>query len=353
MFYHYISIVPKILLSTKDQGAIWAIIISALFGFILIYGYTNFFSQFPGKSFPEIIDPYLSKWLSYPLLFILSVIAFISGLLTLIAFVFTLKRFLTPESSISLMIFIFLLFTSYGILLNSKSILFALEVIFLIELPIIFTLLLKSFGSDKFEWDFVKIAIMHINTMPTYTSIAVSTLVYVGITNLVIFNKVFQNRWRFDWKDYVIVVSSGLFLLIISFIIPLGLVGFDNIDTFTFPNISSSDSLRFPYGFIERVLYVTLILSLSTTFFTIIIYWHVGLQLLLSMMNIKDNEKKKRNIIISIIIIFFWIVNYYIINNINEHELFNFRKIFYESICLFFIFLLLVFQWIKRRAKNA
>lgn len=353
MLGYSISAGHKILLNLKEEGALLAILLSVFFGFFIFFGFIRFFQTVPGKDLPEVLLERFPKWLSTILLTLISFVWFFAGLISLTTFIFTLKRFLTPETPIFFMMVIFLIFTTFGMLLKTKSVLYTLEIVLIITFPFLILLLLKALTSDEFELEYVKEAAMHIIHFPNYSAIANSLYVYLGITNLIIFNNQFQeHKLKFTWKDY----SLSLFLcfgtLLISFFIPIGLLGFENIDTVPYPMITTSDALRMPLGVIERVLFVALIISIFTTFLSIILHWHVVIQIMKKLIKTKRFVWKKVNFLFIGIISIFWVTCIYLVMVLNENQLLNLSKYFNNIIPIFFSFMFVLFYVLKRRARQ-
>ncbi|AWI12410.1 hypothetical protein CQJ30_09720 [Caldibacillus thermoamylovorans] len=352
MLGYSISEGHKILLNLKEQGSLLAMVLSVFLGFIILFGFIRFFQTVPGKDLPDLLLAYFPKWLSFIVLGIISVVWFIAGLVSLISFVFILKRFLTPEIPTVFMIIIFLTFITFGILLRTKSILYTLEIVLLITFPFLILLLLKAITSNEFELDYVKEAVMHINHFPSFSAIANSLYVYLGITNLIIFNNQFQQHdFTFTWKDYLIALLLCLGTLLVSFFIPIGLLGYENIDTIPHPMMIATDTLIMPLGIIERVLYVMLTVSIFTTFLSILVHWHVVVQITKKLISTKKITSKQKNWIIVLIIGAFWVISIYLINVFNEYWLLAVSRFFNNLLPFFFFPMILLFQYLKRRAR--
>ncbi|UPG62946.1 hypothetical protein [Metabacillus endolithicus] len=70
----------------------------------------------------------------------------------------------------------------------------------------------------------------------------------------------------------------GFFTLITTFIIPIGLNGFDGAESFTFPWIATTEAIRIELGFIERISFLFLGLYINVSLASVILHWHVGLE---------------------------------------------------------------------------
>jgi len=352
MLGYSISAGHKVLLDLREKGALLAIVLSLFLGFVVLFGFIHFFQTVPGKDLPDLLLKYFPKWLSGIVLGIIFIIWFFAGLISLISFVFTLKRFLTPETPAVFITIIMLTFITFGIILRTKSILYTIEIVLVITFPFLILLLLKALTSNEFELDYVKEAVMHINHLPSLTAIANSFYAYLGVTNLIIFNNQFQqHNFTFTWKDYLIAVSLCLGTLFVSFFIPIGLLGYDNTDTILYPMMTASDTLRLPLGIIERVLYITLTISIFTTFLSILVHWHIAVQIAKKLIRKKQNNNQQLYWSLILIIGTFWVISIYMINVINEYQLINLSKLFNNTLPFFLFTMILLFQYLKRRAR--
>lgn len=352
MLANMAATLPKILIENRTGGAILAMLLSLFPGLLFVYIFLKFFKKFKGKGLPEILPDYFPGWFTKPVILIISFAWFTAGLLTLTSFSFMMKRFLSPETPLILIVSIFLLFISYGILMNSKNVLYAIEIIFLIVTPFIFLFTFKALASKELEWDFIKQAVMYSNHLPNLTSLTTSIFIYLGIANILIFNREFKEGYHYSWKDFVIIGYFGLSLLIVSFFTPIGLNGFDNIGTIIYPGMAVSDALRMPYGIIERVIYVVLILTTCITFLSMLIHWHVALELLKSVFNKKLVVWKKKNLTPYLFIIIYWLVSINTVLALDEHQLIHYSSIYYKILISLFIFASCLFIYILRRAKK-
>lgn len=353
MLGYSISAGHKILLNLKEEGALLAIVLSVFFGFFIFFGFIRFFQTVPGKDLPEVLGERFPKWIVTIILTMIAIVWFSAGLVSLITFIFTLKRFLTPETPILFMMVIFLIFTTFGMLLKTKSVLYTLEIVLIITFPFLILLLLKALTSDEFELEYVKEAVMHIVHFPNYSVMANALYVYLGITNLIIFNNQFQeHNLKFTWKDYFLSLFLCFGTLLASFFIPIGLLGFENIDTVPYPMITASDALLMPLGVVERVLFVALIISIFTTFLSILLHWHVVIQIVKKLIKSKKFVWNNINFLLLGVISIFWIVSIYLITVLNENKLLVFSENFNNIIPMFFSLMFVLFYVLKRRAKQ-
>ncbi|MBS4201984.1 GerAB/ArcD/ProY family transporter [Bacillus sp. FJAT-49732] len=352
MFANMVVSVPKILLYSRKDGAIIAIVLAIIAGTIVIYAFVRFFKTFPGKDYPELIKKTFSPWLYFPYLLFLALIWFIAGLHALVTYSFLLKRFLTPDMSIIWIASTFLIFISYGILMHTKSILYTIEALLLIFVPIILFLIVKTYSSPEFVWDFVRESIMYVYHFPSYMAFTAAFYVYLGITNLVIFNRAFTKHGiQISRKQVLLMASAGVVILSTIFFAPIGMSGFEQIDKLVYPSISTSDTLRMRYGIIERVLYLFLLFFLAITFLNLLIHWHVSIEFLKSLFWIKKFKHKENNLTPFIFLTTFWIVALITATYLNEYQVFTYARYFFYMLPITTSIIILTFWFIKRRVK--
>ncbi|MBS4196907.1 GerAB/ArcD/ProY family transporter [Lederbergia citri] len=352
MFASMVIAVPRILLHERKDGAIIGMILGIIAGVFVIYAYLWFFNKFPGKDYPELLKKYFPKWLQFPFLLFLSLVWFIAGLNTLISYTFMLKRFLTPEMPVVWIASTFLIFISYGILMHTKSILYTIEAILIISSPVTIFLTTKAFMSPEFEWDFVREAVMYVYQFPSYSAFTASLYVFLGITNLLIFNRAWTTKAiQVSGKHIFLMSLAGIMILFTIYIVPLGMNGFNSVDHLVYPAITTSDTLRMTFGVIERVLYLFLLFFLAITFLNLLLHWHVTIEILKSLFWIKKFKWKENNLTPYILIIIFWLISLKTVTSLSEYQLFKYTDYFFY--CLPFITMIIIvsFWFVKRRAK--
>ncbi|WP_212951839.1 GerAB/ArcD/ProY family transporter [Siminovitchia terrae] len=352
MTANMISAVPKILLDHRMAGTIVSILLSVIFGLILFYINGNFFNQFPGKDFPALLKEYAPSWMYWPFTLLIASVWFAAGLMTLITYSFMLKRFLTPDMPITWIASSFLIVISFGILMNTKSVLYTVENVLIFSLPLVLFLIYKSFSSEQFEWDFVREAIMHFNHLPNYSAFSAASFIFAGVSNMIIFNRAFtQTKTRVTWKQMSIIGSVGTLVLTALYLSPIGLNGFEKIEHLVYPAISTSDTLRMKFGIIERVLYLFLPLFLAISFLNLLIHWHVAIETCKNVIWFKKFEWKKNNLTPYLYLIIFWIITLILVNALSEYTLLLYSRYFYNLIPPLTLLFFFSFWFIKRRAK--
>ncbi|MFS0638014.1 GerAB/ArcD/ProY family transporter [Mesobacillus foraminis] len=351
MIANVVASVPKILISHREDGAIVSMILSFFSGLVFCYIVTRFFNLFPGQGLPELTRKYLPRWVSFPVLLLVAGSWYIAGLITLVTFSFLLKRFLTPDMPLPWITSTFLLFLTYGILMKSRSVLYTIEFVLLCCLPIIFVITLKAYTTPELRWDFIKEAVMHIYHVPDFSAFSASTYLLLGGFNLIIFNRLFKREQHINWKNMLFIGLAGGASLVTTYFVPIGINGFESIGGIVYPWITTSDALRLEFFVVERVLYIFLLLYLAISFLSVLIHWHVTLELLKSIIWFKRLKWKKRNLTPFLFIGLFWFVSLEIVTYLTEYQLIEYTRYFLNYLLCSFAVMFGLFLFIKRRAE--
>lgn len=354
MVANMISAVPKIFLTNKTDGVIWSLLLSIPAGVLIVYLFIRFFNSFQGKDLPELLKSHFPKWIYLPILSFFVIVWLSAGLITLITFTFMIKRFLTPDMSILLIASLFLIFISYGVLMRTDSVLYTIETVLIFSIPLVIFLLYKAYRSPEFSWDFVGVAVMHINHWPSYSAFSAALFCFLGVANIIIYNHAFKDRkFQLSWKPIIFIGLAGTLSIMSTFIIPIGLNGFERIEQFVYPAISTSDTLRMKFGLIERVLYVFFTFFMAITFVSLLIHWHVAMELAKNVFWLKKFKWKKVNLTPVLFLAVFWIIALFLTVYLNEYTLFTYTQFFFNCQPPFFILIFILFWFIHRRAQTS
>lgn len=350
MVANMVASVPKILLKERMDGVILSMLLSIITGMIVVYAFMRFFQLFPGQGLPELMKGYLPKWFTYPYLILTAILWYVAGFITLITYTFLLKRFLTPNMPLIWIVAIILFFISYGVLMKTERVLYTVEIVLLCTIPLILFMIFKAFATKDFEWDFVMEAVMYIQKFPNYNAYTASLYLFLGSANIIIFNRVFSKSHLKNALVLFIVAITGTLILLTTFFVPIGINGFENVETLVYPAVSTADSLRMPYGIIERILYLFLMFFLAITFLSLIIHWHVSMELLKSVFSMKNFTWKNKNLTPYIFLVIFWIVGIVLVMYLTEYQLVIYTGYFFKQLPFIFAFMFLLFLIIKRKA---
>lgn len=271
-----VNYVPRLLIEDRFSGSIISIVISLPIGILLLYLFCKMIAKFPQQGLPEIMSDALPGWIGRPLLFLMGSIWFMSSVLTLVGFVDITVRYISPDVSPYVVLVGFLIVVGLCARLDSESILYALEIVLYMTVPLILYMVWHVFSSPHYEWDAVKQVITYLWKMPRYKTIAGATFIFSGYINMVIFNRVFKKvKIRHIWLFFIF----GLFTLVISMFAPIGFLGAEGAGEHVYPAFSTVDSLRIRYFIVERMIYVIYVVYMSLSLMNSIIHWHVSKEL--------------------------------------------------------------------------
>lgn len=287
-----INFVPRILVEYRFHGALASIVLSVLIGMGLLYFTVKLYAQFPEQGLPELLDETIKPVFRKVYLFLLSLLWFIAGAITLISFVDITIKYISPDLPSYVMLTGFLLVVCLFSRLRAESIMYALEMFLLMLIPIIVYILAKSLLSPHISWD----AIIQIGTyslsVPRFEPIAAGSFIFSGYTNIVIFNRIFGPiKLKYGWA----VSIGGLFILLTTFLIPIGYHGTQGVTRHIYPWFSTADSIQITLFIVERMLYVFYFVYITLSLVSSIVHWHVALELNKSIFQRQNSNKEKLN----------------------------------------------------------
>ena len=352
MIANIVASVPRILLAESTNGAITSMILGTFAGLFITIVTIKFYAAYPKTDLMELLNTHTRKWFSILALLYFAINWYIAGLITLITFTFILIRFLTPEMPLVVILFSLLVVISGGILIKTKSILFMFEVVIVLFCPLIIFLLVKTGFNNVFVIDYVRIAMMHINEMPSYSALTATSYLYIGIVNLAVFNKFFSHKKKITFLPIFILTIVGVVVLGLTYFAPIGVGGFDEIERLIYPWISTSDSIRMKFGLVERLLFIFLLVFLAIAIMSIIIHWHGASKLLQGAFSRKWFNWKGHDLSPFLYIILFSLIALIAMINLTENQLFKFTQFFFNLLPSFFGISMFVFFTINRRAKR-
>lgn len=353
MIANIISAVPTILLHYGSDGAVSGLLIGIMLGLAIVICFTKFFNAFPGKTFPEMLVETTAKWFYYPLLFFMAVLWFIAGVSTLITYTFMLIRYLTPD--IPIMIIGLTLFVPiiFGCFMKTDRVLYAIEIVFLINFPLIIFIIIKAYTSKDLNWDFIKKSMLYIVQMPNINVVTSCIFLFLGVVNLVVFNRFFTHKQHFGLKQVVVISFIAVSTIFTTYFIPIGFHGLKSIDELIYPWVATSDSMRMRYFLIERLVYVFLLLYLAMAFLSILIHWHVAVELFKFIFKLEKLKLKGINVGNILLVALFAVCSLYLIVTLTEYQLFQYSIYFFNISSIIFFAKIMLFVYIARRLKGA
>lgn len=297
MLTNVIIFVPKILIEDRYNGAVSGMLIAIPISLTLTFLYSRAFGRFPEKSLTDI--PKGSKvWIKNLYLGIIQILWFSAGLITIIGFIDILSRFVNPDMPRLLILIVYLAVIFLIIQLPSEKVMYFLEIVLFLCVPLIAFIIIKAVTSQFLIWDSILEAGTYIFVKPSLKAIASATYVFTGYTNLIIFNRVIKEKIKM--RNYLMILFMGTVNLMTTFFIPIGIHGSDGAQELLYPWISTADSLRLPYGPIERVIFIFLMLYMVVSLLSISIHWHISLELVKGIFKEKKFPKNFNWLILSI-----------------------------------------------------
>ena len=100
-----------------------------------------------------------------------------SSVITLVSFVDITSRYISPDVSPYIVLVGFLVVVGLSARLDSESIIYALEMILYICVPIIAYMSWRVFSNPYFSWDSVRQIITYAWNMPNYETVAAATFI--------------------------------------------------------------------------------------------------------------------------------------------------------------------------------
>ncbi|WP_042356032.1 GerAB/ArcD/ProY family transporter [Bacillus rubiinfantis] len=288
MVMNVIVFVPKILIEYRFNGAVMSVLIAIPIGFALNIIFTKSINRFPGKGFTELVENSNKKWIVNTCLSILPLAWFTAGLITLLGFSDILTRFINPEAPKLEIIAIYLVGTLFIMTMPTERVMYFLEIVLFLNLPLIAFLILKTYTSDYLVWDSILEVGTHIFEWPNLKAIAAASYVFSGYANLMIFNRTFKGKIKL--RNFFAVLCLGIVTLFTSFLVPIGFHGADGAQEYLYPWISTADSIRLVYGPIERAIFLFIAFYMTISLMSIAVHWHVAFQLIRGIY--KESRKK-------------------------------------------------------------
>lgn len=278
MMTNIIIFVPKLLLTERNDGAVMGVLIAIPFGLLLTILFSKLIGKVPQQGLPELLSQTFGKKVKILVLVGFACVWLSAGLLTLLGFLDIINRYINPEISKFYLLLPFLGAILFVIQLSSQKLMYLLELILVLNAPLIGFIIFKAFTSDYLNWNSVLEVATHVGAFPKFKSIAAATYAFSGYANILIFNRLFKEKIK--TSNFVAIFFLAIFNLFTTFFIPIGIHGADGAGEYLYPWITTADSLRIIYGPIERVIFLFLMFYLSVTLLSVSIHWHVALEFL-------------------------------------------------------------------------
>ncbi|MBE3593637.1 MAG: GerAB/ArcD/ProY family transporter [Candidatus Carbobacillus altaicus] len=275
-----IGFVPRILLTGRHDGAYAALLGAFLLNLFIILFIFRLLRRFPQKDLSSILAETIPPLLRVPLMIYFVLQWLIAGSLSVIMVAEISAKYLNVGASGLTILYLFIILVLTAARLRSDRVLFALELSFIMTLPLLFLIVIATFTTQGILWKSIVI-LLGEGGLPDWEQLSAASYVYIGYINILLFNKVIQSTFRL-WKLIIgIMVIFILYLFLFS--LPIALLGTEAVAHYHYPWVITADSLRIEHAPIERAFYPALIGYLNIALLNTIVHWHVTLEFLKSL----------------------------------------------------------------------
>ncbi|EFM09241.1 conserved hypothetical protein [Paenibacillus curdlanolyticus YK9] len=316
-FLNLMLFVPNILFQYRYKGAVSSLIVAALIGTTAALLFIHAMSKFPSKGVPEILFERHPRWAVIPVLIVFAFMWFTASSIALAGYALLINRFFNPDANTLVILTIMAVICLYAATRSTLSMMFNMEIVLIVNTPLILLLLIKAARSNQLLWDEIRTASNYFHIMPKLAPIAAATFIFTGYVNLSVYNRAFPPNFHFRLKW--LIPTIGIAVLAVSYFVPIGLHGTDGVGSYLYVWTATSDSLVMEYGFIERVLFVFLILYLNLTLVYTASGWHQAMEIVKSCLPryklaIDEHPIPIRNYVICSIFALTTILSLYLLN---------------------------------------
>ncbi|WP_236587619.1 hypothetical protein [Tumebacillus amylolyticus] len=285
-----IEFTPKLIYSERYSSSLPSLLVALLITSVMVIVFESRMNRFPGATIAQIMTGACSKSLQKALFLCNLLLSYWVGLIFLVSFAQIAHKFISPDLSTGLLFGVFLVLVVFSSLLDSKSILFMVEIVVLFQIPFsVIVFLIFAFDPD-IRFDFILEAASYIRNWPSYQMIAAGTFLFNGYTTRFVFHEhLVQSNPK---KRHVFVVATGLLLLLAYYLIPVGYLGLAGIGHDGDVWFTTTYSMKLTYFFIERFLVVFLMMQIGVSLMFVIVCWHSSLKFL-TLANLMNGGKQK------------------------------------------------------------
>ncbi|RXT04903.1 GerAB/ArcD/ProY family transporter [Ammoniphilus sp. CFH 90114] len=292
MISNVVAFVPLILIGERFDGAIMAILLGSILSTSIAMLFFKSVEVFPKQGVPEILQQHVPFWLRTFFLIFLIPAWFFAGFVTIASYSDIVIRFMNPEMPEWEMTFLFVLIVIFLANSTTKQVLYILEIILVINVPLIVLIFIKGLTSPYMDWFAVRQILTYAWSWPSWEALSAATYIFTGYANMIIFHRVFTQSIPLKW--FPVVGGIGLLNLATTFFMPIGYHGTIGVGSYIYPWVTTADSIRMELGPVERMVFIFLLLYLSISLLSTLIHWHVGLKLVESLISPSQEEKKKK-----------------------------------------------------------
>ncbi|RSK26218.1 hypothetical protein EJF36_04735 [Bacillus sp. HMF5848] len=344
MLSNVVAYIPKILIENRLDGSVMAIGVASVLGFSLLFWHVKLIAKFPNKTILEIMEGRINMPVTVVVSFLYGLLWLVAGLVTVVAFSTITKRFINPEIPEEGIAALFLILVCAGALLESKRVLYMLEVVLVLNLPFLVLLFIKAYANNYFQWDAVRTVLTHYADIPSWYTLSAAAYTISGFINIMIFNSGFKElKPKFIYLVPLVAIAN----LFTTLMVPIGFHGVDGVEDYNYIWITTSDALRFEFGFVERVVFVFLLIYISISLMSVIIHWHVAVEFFKSHLpKIKKNNKPR---IQYVIVLVFSGITILVIHYFNENTILILTKLWLSLLIPFGLLANILLTYLVRK----
>lgn len=269
---------PQILYKNSLNGSILSICLAIIVGGIFIFILQKILIRFPQQNIDQILDNVVPEWFRKWYIIYCLILWYVTGALFIIALIHVVNIFINPETPILVNYFIFLCLIIFAIVLKTESLLYAAEVVVLFHIPIVLFVNIRFLTDPYVLKDSIFQSFTYFKQFPKFNSFTAALFMFTGFSNLIIFNK--KIKINLISKRYIIgVFLVCLFILLSTYIIPIGYLGLNGVRKEIFVWLTTVDSMHFDYLFVDRIIYIILFVQIFCSLIYIMLSWHTSLEL--------------------------------------------------------------------------
>lgn len=336
------AFIPQILYKNRFNGSLVSLALSILIGSFLITIFLTLMKKFPRQNIVQIMDRLFPKWFQKTFLFFNFTLQIFAGMLFLISNTQIVNLFLTPNAII--VFYIFLLLIVFVIMNQTNSILYMLEIIVLLATPFYLFIILRFFTDHLVMVDSIKQSWTYLMHFPKMNSVASGLFVFTGFTNFIIYG---EHILSISKKKLLIAIGIICFILFSSYFVPIGYFGLNGVGKESYVWVTTVDSMRFDYFFLERMVSIFILVQIGITLMYIILSYHSALQYLQLMTKNVGGRSKWVGIFVVVISA---LITQHFTDEFRLLKLFNYFFIFRIILDLFLMLILLFAS--KKQIEN-
>ncbi|TJY43966.1 hypothetical protein E5161_00770 [Cohnella pontilimi] len=351
MFINTIFFVPRILLAKRYDGAISSILLAIVIGSLLAFLFTSAMNRLNGQGLPEMLEKSFPFAIRAPLLIYFGIMWCAAGSIILIAFSHITQRYLNPDMNPNILLLCYCGIGWWAATFRPMAILNAAEIIILVQLPFVLYIMMKTLLNREFDWDELRVLTDYIWRMPSWTSLAAATYGFTGYINFALYNRLYKNmKVKHRW----LIPLLGTSVMFVSIFVPIGLLGVDAVADYLYTWISTADTTRIRFGFVERIVYLFLFIYIGFCLLFIAITWNIGSLLVLSCVK-RDNVKiRKHNVSMKTVVCGLFAVVTLVLGMLsNDKRLLEFVTQWLSVRFVSEVFLVALVVWLSWRRKHA